>query len=277
MQPFLANLPNVTMPEMIVLAAAALFLTITPAAVAWSDAMRRRRALAASPVGGAAATASLLPPLPAPVLETPLLVETMVAAEEIEAPAASPDILSDWDAAPAYAASEETAKLAPDDVDVVTAAAPAALTASQPQASMELPAAAEAPPSAQWVSVGPLAAPEPAADGARRFQLLELRQARLATWPPAAVWEHPEHRRLWEEGERLAAKYDREISSATLSWSQQLQSTAYGGVDTDGTTYRLRFLLFEEMWPPSADQAQAAAIFEIAPTAGVSRSWVQAR
>lgn len=110
----------------------------------------------------------------------------------------------------------------------------------------------------------------------QRCELIEMRQARLPDWPPAFVRHAEDLRRLWEEGERLAAKFDRVISTADLAVPQQMQAAALAGVETDGRLYRLHFLLFEDLWPGAAAEARARAVFEVDPQSGPVRHWVEA-
>jgi hypothetical protein len=113
--------------------------------------------------------------------------------------------------------------------------------------------------------------------GGEVCQLIELRQARLPEWPPSAVRADAASEALWESGERLAARFDRAISTTELHVPAPMQSNALGGVVTDGRLFRLHFLLFDELWPTEPGQAQAEVVFEIDPELGPTRSWIVKR
>ena len=281
MHAYLNNLPSVTMPEIVVVAVAALFLVVTPAVFAWTDELRRRRRLAAIPTpqpiwpSAAGSTGDLIPE---PPLEAP---SRATLGDEIswptEAPIASPDVRSGLDEGFVEstlllvdAATPMSQPLAEPGLGVShTTPEPTAESVAAPALEIE---EIEVP----WVYRGPLMDLLPPPATGQAFQLLELRQARLSNWPPQSVRSDTNQRQLWEEGERLAARHDREISSASLAWPRVLQSTTYAGLSTDGSLHRVRFLLFEDLWPSGFDQAAAEAVFEVS-EAGVQRAWVESR
>lgn len=246
----MTSMPSITPTEIALFCAAALLLCIAPVVLAWSDARRRRRELgqaalstfgpAAPPLPMAAAYESL--PQAEPVAPAPMEAPASVLAELLDEPVVAP-------AAEFPEAALEASAQAPEPV----AAEPAA------------PAA---------VRHGAPAAPPPEEAPRYQFQLLDLRQARLPDWPPPAIRDDVEGYRIWREAERVAALHDRAISTVPLVAPEVMQSTALGAAESDGSKFRLHFLLFPTLWPVGADQAVAEAVFEIDPSAGVLRSWV---
>jgi hypothetical protein len=82
---------------------------------------------------------------------------------------------------------------------------------------------------------------------------------------------------VWQQGERLAATFDRAISTTPLLLPEQMLAAALGGVETDGRLFRLHFLLFDDLWPTDPAQSRAEGVFEIDPANGVLRSWTKRR
>jgi hypothetical protein len=264
MDRFLTHLPVITRMEVAVVAATVLFLCITPVLLAWSDARRRRRAMRRE-------QALAVPTHVSPV--SPDFASTTGEASErlSDLPVREPAMpeLAAADARPADAAPPPAAI---EPVSLVEPPSPV------PRAVEDVPSAAprlsDAVPALQVAAFTP---PPVIPQGADSCQLIDLRQARLPDWPPDSVRRDAERRRIWEEGERLETRFDRQISTTTLSLPSPMQATTLGGVETDGVLFRLHFSLFEELWPTAPSQAAAEAVFEIDPAAGVLASWVEKR
>lgn len=275
------NPPVITQPEIAVVILTAIFLCLAPAMFAWSDARQRRRELLAATKAAAAAAAVRAPGL-APDWSSEASFPTDAAFTGVaestaaEAPVAPAEFAESPPppSAPAEAPATEAAtfRLAPSEPLVappIPIEPPAAAVPAEPAAS---PLLSDALPVRQVASF----APAPAAmEWRERCQLIELRQARLADWPPPAVRGDSELLRIWQEGERLAGNFDRAISTTPLSVPVAVQAAALGAVETDARVYRLHFLLFDDLWPNAPDQARAAAVFEVDPGSGVLRSWVE--
>jgi hypothetical protein len=114
-------------------------------------------------------------------------------------------------------------------------------------------------------------------DGSWRhsFRLQDLHEARLPDWPPAAIRDDPEGDRLWHEGERACDQHHA-VLSATVRSPYPARSRCLGAVEVDGSTRRLRVLLFPVVWPVSQNQAVAQVVFEINPDQNLIHGWVDA-
>ena len=253
MDRLLLNLPNITHMEVAVICVAAVFFCITPIMLAWSETRHRRRIARQT-------EAMILPPVGG--------VEPSVVAPTAE----SPEPMREWPLGVPTASPVIALESAAIEAATVTTTEPFVTQPLEPP----IMAAAPAPPPAQ----GPahLAVPEPPRRAAPpvvfRFQLLELRQARLADWPPQSVRSDAERNRVWQAAERLAATYDRRISTTPLECSRAVQATTLGTAEAVGNLYRLRFFLFDELWPAAATQAIAEAVFDVDPDSGPTRSCV---
>lgn len=125
------------------------------------------------------------------------------------------------------------------------------------------------------VAVGVLLQPQETAAGSQSFQLLDLRQARLADWPPNEMYADAEKSRLWHEGEKLAARFDARISKLELRASFRPEAAALARVHSDGQRFRLHFFLFADLWPSSSADAKARAVFEIDPAGESVQGWIE--
>jgi len=224
------QLPNITLMEIVIVAAAFVLLCIAPAVLTWSDERRRRSASAV--------------PLPAIVTETalPLAVGLQADSDVSTADTVYGDVL----AAAAFVNPPLGDEADPTAVDRLESPTVAPVVEESPGAVFQ------------------------AVEGAapHQFRLEELRRARLADWPPAAVRGDAERSRLWQEGERLAAQHERMIASLLLASPYPAQSSCVGTVNADGARYFLHYLLFPTLWPVEANQAVAEVIFEIDPASG---------
>lgn len=247
------NMPHITTAEVALVCTAALLLCILPSLIAWGDArrVRRQRRIAANEIQRRSLVEAAMPPVqnmgsaplsaaeaeraPLPVLEAPIEV-----------------------AAPAPAEQEPTSSPEP-----IAAAAPtASLDTEAPVVTEALPLEVPAPPMVEETAICTL-------------RLDELRWVKLPNWPPAALREDPERRRLWEEGQRVAAQPL--ITTTALPSPRQAESVCLESVESNGSVLHLRFLLFPELWPVGPDQATAVAIFEIDSANGEVRSRIQSR
>jgi hypothetical protein len=259
------NLTNITSAEVVVAGSALLILCVTPSLVAWSDARRRRKAVAAAAARealAAAAERAALAAAAAPLEPSPPLSLL------------DPQQLWDEPTATVAAAELDAAQGVPAAVEA-PAAVPPPVVAS-PVALDEVPAPpAEvlAPPDAATESVA-----APAADAPHfQFRLDDLRRVRLADWPPAEVQDDPARHEAWRNAEQLAAERQRDIGALLLDSPQPAQSSCLGSVEAAATGTRLRFLLFPALWPTTAEQATAEAVFEIDSAGGEIRTWVTGR
>ncbi len=99
-------------------------------------------------------------------------------------------------------------------------------------------------------------------------QLESLRQVSLATWPgPMAAWS-PEVREAWERGLELYRSWKSAVLNLPLRLPPQSESYALARVETDGSTYRFHFLVFDQLWPTHSDEALAVCIVDLDPGRG---------
>jgi hypothetical protein len=245
------NLANITAVEVGVVGSALLILCVAPTMLAWSDAWRRRRVLAKAASEAAARE---------------------VAAREAAVPApsapTSDEIQQRWDA--------PTVTVDADVLDAPPALAADAAVFAVPEST---PAAAptEAAPATESTEPAPVEPvnepPAPVEPQGIQFCLQELRRVRLPNWPPAEVQEDPLRSEVWREAERLAALHEHEIGAAPLTSPHPVHSSCLGSAQADAAGMRLHFLLFPVLWPSTAEQATAEAVFEIEPD-GKMRSHV---
>jgi len=280
--------PAITPAEVALVLAAVLLLYLMPALLAWNDARRRRRVqrehLAFAAAQAAAAQAAA----------TQLQSTAVAPPEDISVMASEAATEGHWEAPVGESVPSTPAHEAEETRPVVAAVAePAGETIFvPPSAPMPvIPAASEpapqpAPPSAPVVpavvagsdlsGTQPLAL-QPAGVAAQySVRLEELRQARLADWPPAVIRKDPERSCAWAEGERLASQHWRVIGGATIGSPYPIRSACLGAADAIDSVYRLRYLLFPVLWPVGEGQAVAQAVFEIDPGRGEVRGWVDA-
>jgi hypothetical protein len=251
----MANLPNVTQPEMAVIGAALLFLFVAPALLSWSDERRRRRAQRA---------AMLAPSQPTPVAAG----QEMPGSDMVSGEVKSPEAPRPFD------------EKIPPGLGV-SATQRAVVEPGRPPDSLPISPAhgAVQPDSVPTSSPAPLPALElqPLSGTTQhRFQLEELHQAQLPDWPPAVIRTDPERSRLRQEAEHDAAPYAVRVNGATIGSPYPVRSYCLGAADADASELRLSFLLFPVVWPVSQNQAVAQAVFRIDRTTGEVRGWVDA-
>ncbi len=292
------NLANFTSAEGVVVGSALLILCAAPTVLAWSDARRRRRAVAEAAareraIAEAAARQALLPGLSGQVPvrdladphqlwdEPTVTVESEVLTMAPAMAAVIPvfEMPTESSAPPALEAPPVVAELT-ESLVADEPAPPAIADVNQSMAAAEMPAplsiaGADEPPRISAATEPRVeAVPEPAPVQRFEFCLQELRRVRLPNWPPAEVHADPVRSEVWHEGERLAAQRQREIGEATLVSSQRAQSSCLGSAEADATSIRLSFLLFPVLWPSTETQATAEAVFEINRSDGTIRSHV---
>jgi len=264
------NWANITPVEVVAVGSAMLVLCVAPTVLAWSDTRRRRKALAQAAALEAAARAALIPPPvePPPVAAAvaPSLMDLQVTWDEPTA-TVNTDLLDAPVAAAVAAAALEAPVPAPVEPPASLAEAPAVEAAAEPPQPIE--PAIESPTPAEPMD-------EPAAVGAPfAFCLQDLRRVRLPNWPPPEVNDDPVRSAVWRDAERLAAQHAQAIGAAALTSPQPVQSSCLGAAEADGTCTRLRFFLFEVLWPSTAEQAIAEAVFEIEADGATIRSSVR--
>ncbi len=304
------NPPAVTTVEVAVVSATAAFLMLVPPLFALGDARRRRAALRPPPVEP---TPAWLPPEPQaaeatdssglsdastdipPSTDASLILGEVSgvaadAANEVVAEPAGPLNLTELPVTsepPAPAELSPVSVPEPPPAPVVLPAEPVHTPVMEARESVPPVAHAALPPIERLpevISAGaPLAAvagpftPRPTSVAApHEFALFDLRQARLTDWPPRDLHTDAEQSRLWQEGERLAARYDARISKLPLHAPWEPESTALARVDCDGSSYRLHFFLFADLWPSSLADAVGRAVFEIDPATDAVEGWVEA-
>jgi len=236
---WIENAPRISPLEVVLLAAAVLFLYVVPFVLAWSDGWRRRR------VERAALAAQI--------------AESAAAAAPVFAAASEPHL------------GEPAAQTSEYVVPVVPAENAIPEPAMEELSTVEAQGSPEGRSTVALVEIHPLEGPT-----RHRFRLDELHRAGLPDWPPEAVRNDPGRHRTWGEAEQIVEHCWDRIRGVVIASPYPARSACLAAAETDGGCFRVRFLLFPVLWPVTADQAVAQAIFEIDPVAGPIRGWVDA-
>jgi hypothetical protein len=258
------NLPNITPLEVGVLCAAVLVLYFAPAVLTWSDARRRRKAqvpVQESPVHAEQTTLASAPLEPSPR-------EVGAVAPSAESPAVPLAMLGSGECSAEAVGNPAAAELTPQsavgslDESAVSAAFPSAV--HTPAATLDRNDGAP-------LELQPLSGP-----ARHRFRLADLHQTQLPDWPPAAIRSDADRYQAWQEAERVAEQYQATIASASIWSPYPARSSCLGAAEAVGPCARVHFLLFPVPWPVTQNQAVAQAVFEIDPSRGAVRGWVDA-
>jgi len=262
--------PNITPVEVAVVCSAALLLCFLPSVLALGDSRRQRRrgrALLAEVAAQRQAVET------GGVIVSP---EAFVgtaggwteAPQAVEAPVAIAPEASAADMAPAH---ESAAPVMVAPAAVETAAASGVLHA-EPVPSTPSTAVPPAPAPEEPV-LAPAHEPESHQAAAYTLRLDELRRVKLPSWPPQEVRDDPERKRVWDEAVRLADQPL--ITRMQLPSPRAAESACLSAVENNGSTLRLRFLLFADLWPVAAEQATAEAVFDVDSANGDVRAVVR--
>jgi len=162
--------------------------------------------------------------------------------------------------------------------EAVTIAAPAVEPPSVPRPSAPVPpAVASASAPLGGVLSTPLPELQPlSGESQYRFRLDELHGASLSDWPPAAIRNDPERRRLRQEAEQAMQAHAARLRSVVIASPYPARSYCLGAADVDASELRLSFLLFPVVWPVSQNQAVAQAVFRVDGLTGTIHGWVDA-
>jgi len=279
------NWTNITPVEVVTVGSAMLIVCVAPSVLAWSDTRRRRRQLARAAALEAAARAAAFP-----TGETAAVASFMDTSQAWDEPTVTVD--ADVIGAPVVLPMEAAVfEVPPDAVAEIPVAgeehrqpteehhdAPV----SPPTVAVAEPLQPPEPPGASAVAPEPPPAAEPAeeepwsGDGVT-FCLQDLRRVRLPNWPPTEVTADPVRSATWRDAEHLAARYQAGIGTTRLVAPEAVRASCLGAAEAEAACTRLRFYLFEALWPSTAEQAIAEAVFEVEPDGTVARSFVRRR
>ncbi len=219
-------MPNLMSSELAAVASAFLVFWVAPTLLSALHAYRRRAALSAAshmPVPEAGATAKAGPEQPLPAATAPP-VAAQVTPETAVIPETATPVTEE--------VAETPTRDAAPDVDE------------------------------EWQALGETG--DVAGDEAgHRLRFGELRHAPLEHWPPDAVRHDPERSRAWLEAERFAHQIGRRLDAAEFVSPFPARACCFAGGNRSDAGWRLRFLLFTELWPEQESQAEAAVDFSV--------------
>jgi hypothetical protein len=129
----------------------------------------------------------------------------------------------------------------------------------------------------EWEAVPPDDSGVAAGKAGHKLRLGELRHAHLEHWPPDTVRRDPERSRAWLEAERYAHQVGSRLDAAEFVSPFPAHACCFAGGEAGDSGWRLRFLLFTELWPEQEGQAEAAVVFAVSADETEVRSQVSLR